>query len=327
MKRLVSVLILLLCAAGVWAETSFSIGPVLNWSWADIREYVITYPSFEKLSELDWDAHNVWQYGVKTELTHNRFVFTGDIMMAAETESGLMQDYDWFYLLVNNPDHPTDMFTEFSEHEITLYQKNLINLTAGWKVVNRKNFALTLGGSFQYLKTYLKGHDGYVQHSCYDDRNDVGYTNQNVSPYDPDRTKYPVSGPAIWYQQEIESLWFDVRTDFILSSVFTLSAEAGISPWQIYDCDDYHYYMGSTQYVWYYDKPKSTLMYRGLLSVSWNFGKRSSLILSGDVQYLPYADGNSYKHTSADSLYQYAQLGATDYLGWDVSLSYRIRIF
>lgn len=322
-RRICLALALLLCAAGAWAETTLSLSPVFTWSYADLREYVYLYPSYKKLSQLDWDAHNVIQYGARTDVMHNRFLVSAEVAVVQKGESGLMQDYDWMFAKMTNPPYPESEMTEFSEHPVTILEKNMIDVRAAWKIFVKPKFSLAAGGGFQYLKTYLHGHDGYLQHSNY-----LAYpTVDDYSPYDPDRPKWYVSGNVISYQQEIESLWLDVRADFKFTPSFTLTVDAGISPWQLIDCDDYHF-TSNNSYVWYYDNPQSSVMFRASLSAGFAFTRRSSLVLSAGFQSLPYADGNSYVHSSNTELNLYTgQLGGTGYQSWDVSLSYRIRIF
>lgn len=320
--RCVCFLLILLAGASLWAETTLSLSPVFTWSYTDIGEYVYLHPSHKKLSQLDWDAHNIIQYGVKAEFTHNRFMASMDFAMAVQDECGLMQDYDWMFAKMTNPPHPATTLTEFSEHPVTLFEKNRFDVKAGWKIIRKPKFSLGAGVGFQYLKTYLHGHDGYLQHSNYY----INPVESDYSPYNPDRPKRYVSGNVISYQQEIESFWLDVRADFILSPFFNITVEGGISPWQLINCDDYHF-MNDISYVWYYDNPHSSVMFRASLSACLSFARRSSFILSGGLQSLPYSDGNSYIHSLSNMSLLSGQLGGTSYLGWDVSLSYRIRIF
>lgn len=319
-RRICLLLALLVAGTGLWAETVFSIAPVMTWSYADIREYVYIYPSYIKLSELDWDVHNVIQYGVRSDFIRNRFYAYAEASVAVQDECGYMQDYDWMfaYSSVPNPNHyPVSQYTEFSEHPVSLLEKNSFDLHTGWEVYDSRKLTLALGGGFQFIRTTLESHDGYSQYSP--DRN-------NPEPYSSSRPKNTdqFSGPGIDYRLDIESLWIDVRLSFSPSKKFDLIAEGGISPWQILRQDDIHLLRN----LWFYDNPVSSIMYRGLLSADFNVNKRGSIVLTGSVLSLPYADGNSYTHTSQTDLALSAgQLGGTGYLGWDVSLSYRIRIF
>lgn len=327
-RRALAMVVLL--AAGMAcarAEVAFRIGPKATWSYADLHEYVYINRPYNKLSQLDWDSHNVVQFGVAADLELGRFCLETDFSRVEDADAGYMQDYDWLYLKVSDPDHPVDTLTEFSEHHLRLLEKDRFAINAGLKVVNGKKTALTIGGGFQYLYTYLEGYGGYLQHSSSNQVwNNIGYTNATVHPYDSERPKLqiPESTRVISYQQKIESMWFTLRFDVMPSSWLTFGLQGGISPWQMIDCYDFHYVTNTTG-VLYNDKPQPVLMYEGSVSVAVSFFKRSSLIVSGSVQSLPYAEGNNYMNYGD---YPTAGiLGGTSYLGWDVSLSYLIRIF
>lgn len=318
MKRICLILALLAAGTLLCAETVFTVAPTATLSNADIREYVYLYPSYHKLSELDWDAHNVFQYGVKAEISYNRFLASADFAVAQQGECGLMQDYDWFFADPSTPNpsgYPVTKLTHKSEHPVTLLEKNRLDIKAGWNVYSSGKVSFALGGGFQFLRTKLEGHDGYCQYP----------SGEQVTPWSASRPKVRMpDGPGIDYQLDIESLWLDVRLAFVPARNFELIVEGGISPWQEIHQDDWHLLRG----IWFYDKPDSSIMFRASLSGTYSFTRRSSIVLSGSVESLPYSDGNAYQHTSATEIIQYSgQLGGTGYFGWDVSLSYRIRIF
>lgn len=324
-RRTLLVVALLFAAAGLWAETVFTLAPTLTYGSSDIREYVYLYPSYKKLSELDWDAHDVYQYGVRSELMHNNFYAYAEFAVAQEGYCGLMQDYDWMFADPSTPNphnYPISKNTHFSEHPVTLIEKNRIDIHAGWDVYGNKKLSLSLGGGFQYMRTKLSAHDGYLQYP--EDEDDI-------DPWNENRQKYYIFGPGIDYQLDIESLWIDVRVSYSPVSVFELVLEGGISPWQEIRQDDWHLLRD----IWFYDHPDSSIMYRALLSASYSVCRTGSFVLSGSILSLPYSDGNAYGVSPipsstpeyADSARLGAQLGGTGYFGWDVSFSYRIRIF
>lgn len=336
--RRVFAALILLCAgtAGmVQAEiprASLSVGPLFSYGYADIYEYVYSLRNGDwwKLSELDWDVHNTLSAGVTADFSFGRFYFNAGGSAAFPSETGLMQDYDWLYLEVADNDHPFDTLTEFSEHEITLEKKDWFSLTAGYTFFRGKKWSLSPFGGFQHFNTEMMGHDGYLQHSSYGRWEREGYTNDNVHPYDSSREKYLEEGKVISYQLSFDSLWLGVKSDFKILPDLNLSCEVCCSPYQLTDCYDHHYSPGTDNFKLFHDIPESVFLSRAGLSATFSFGRRSSLCAGASVMNLPMALGNDYMNVApgtygADPVA--GCLGGVAYFGWDVSLSYRIRIF
>lgn len=322
--------LVLLCVAALFPlqaeapKASLSVGPLFTWGYSDIYEYVYMPrdDKWWKLSELDWDGHNTYSVGALADFSYDRFFFNVAGSVVIPSETGLMQDYDWMYLLVSNNDHPYETLTEFSEHEITLEKRDYFSIETGYDVLKKKKISILPTVKFKYLNIEMMGHDGYLQHSHYPQ---IIKANEFLSPYNPLREKYYAEGKVIAYQLKINSFWFGIKTDFHLHPAFSLSCEVCCSPAQLMDCYDYHYSIGTDYFVLYHDVPESVFMSYAGLSFSISLGKRSSLIAGGSVTYLPMALGNDYVNNSESP--EGSTLGGAGYLGWDVSLSYRIRIF
>lgn len=318
--RCALITLVLLCAglSGIWAEPapSLTVGPVLSWGYGDIYEYVFNYHGRTQtmLSRLDWDVHNAFYAGGVFEMKSNEIGFHFQYKQLLTTGPGFMDDYDW-----QNSTDPTEL-TNHSQHinEVQERKDFLVEASLPFLKLSKSRFSVLVG--FQYLYTWMDSRDGWKTYK------DDGWQ------------RIEMSGPAISYGQKIEMLWFGATGDFFLNPNLTLTADLAFSPWLYSFCEDIHWvrYYGilsghnqSTVPFHFLDTPVYGWAFKAGISAAYSFGKMSQIVLSCGFMTIPEAVGNDstqyYNNTTFTILY--GALGGTGYLGWDVSLSYRIRIF
>lgn len=314
-RRMLMVSAFLLAAAAVSGENSsitLNVGPVFSFGSTDIKEYVYAGSSQHryKLSELDWDMHKAISAGAIFDFKCRYIDVCFQYSQLLQAGKGIMQDYDW----QNAAD--TSHLTNYSQHRNEIAEHRDFAFTAGLPFIQgRFRLALTLG--FQYLYTEMDSFDGYLLYETYNWQ------------------KILCSGRAISYRQKMEMFWFGVAGDFKVKPKLNISASVAVAPWISTDCYDIHWVRyaaalaGNAVTYWWHDVPNDGIGFKANVSASYDFGRRSMFVITGGFISADEIKGNSYAflHEEQEFVTYPSSLGGTGYLGWDISFSYRIRIF
>lgn len=310
---------------------SLTAGPVLSWGYTDIYEYVYDFysnltPEWQKLSELDWDVHNSLSAGGIVQFSSNYVNFNCKYQQLFYCAPGFMEDYDW----IGNPEH----LTNYSVHENDVLNYKNFLIEAGVPFIKKKvRTSFTVG--FQYLYTSMDGYNGWKTYEE-DDWEKISF-----SDYLKDYHLYVIdlNGRVISYEQGLQLFWTGISCEVQTSSKMKVTASAAFTPFLKNSCLDKHWFNNNTNVLdnngktiliptFYYDTPDYGIGVKVNTSVSFDLFKRSQFVLYAGFLALPEAIGNTtcYNPVNEESS-STNSLGGTGYVGWDVSLSYRIRIF
>lgn len=303
------VALILLCAgtAGMLqAETpraSLSVGPLFSYGYADIYEYVYYKRNGDwwKMSELDWDMRNTRSFGGTAQFKSDILHFDVRYEQLFFNTPGFMQDYDWL-----NDDDPEHL-TNYSIHDNEIVKHHDFEIEIGIPIkVSKNKIVLTIG--LQRMLTMMDGVDGWKT-----------YESENWE-------KKAFTGNVISYRQEMQVLWTGVTADILIKPGFDWTTSIAFNPFVFSECFDDHW----AKSWFYYDTPDSGVGIKVRTGFSVNLFRHSQIALSGKLVTLPVIVGNDYISTVPGTFGTApvdGYLGGTGYLGWDVTLSYRIRIF
>lgn len=314
MRKVAAMLILLFAGLSclVFADNkpvSLTVGQTFSYGSADIKEYVFDYyppaasngmtGTREKLSELDWDMHDLHCVGGGIQFKSDLFAFGVRYQERLFNSPGFMQDSDW-----NSDDRH---LTNYSRHDNKVTSHKDFSIDAGLSFVRNKKANAFLTFGLQYMFTDMDAVNGWAT-----------YENDGwVKSY--------FDGAVISYRQIMTLLWAGFSEDIHITPEIDWSLSFAFMPYIYAKCIDWHWQRD----IIYIDLPESGSGVKMGTSLSIDFSDQRQLVVSGSVVSVSQVVGNDYDNENHGGHFvlESLTLGGTGYFGWDVSLSYRMRIF
>jgi outer membrane protease len=199
-------------------ETTYTLSaaPVFGFLYGHSRELVYTEPGSDILwSELIWDIKPLFLLGVSLDfsrrypLEKTGFFADASARFAVPYRTGYMEDRDWLA--------PEYRLSEYSIHDNYTQGAMLFDLQAGASLPIKSAGLLKLYAGFHYMRFSWIARDGYFQYG-------------RKTPWNPNITKEPWSGPVIAYVQNWFILSPGVSFYIPLHRFFSVTLDLQVSP-------------------------------------------------------------------------------------------------